>query len=473
MLSAKEQGLLQRLSCFAGGCALEAAEHVCPGDAIEASEVLDLVTSLVDKSFVTADEIDGETRYGLLEPVRQYASERAAEVHAGSRWQARHLDFYLEIAERARASEANADYAKWLGRLDVEHDNLRAALAWSATPGGDVSKGLRLGTALSRFWRLRGQLGAGSKVLLALLAVAPESLDPAIRLSALNYAGYLLTMATDFATASTLLDSALNLGRAMGNTSEYAQVLIHFGIFHSLQGEFAAARRHEEEAIGILRSLGDRRALGAALHNLAGTLKNMGEASASLRLQEESLAIKHELGDRLAVASGLHLRSLLLRELGDRASARKASEQSLAIYREFNAVPGMCSLLGHLGLLCCDEGDYVAALRYLKEATRLLAEVGDRAQVMSKLELTGYACMSGDPLRAARLWGAGERLREEAGTCRDPATNPLFRRLEVAARTAVADDPAFDAAWRSGRQLGFEAAVKYALEAELTASSPR
>jgi predicted ATPase/DNA-binding winged helix-turn-helix (wHTH) protein len=463
LMSANEQALLQRLSCFAGGWTLEAAEQVCACEGIEAREILDLLMSLADKSLVMADEIGGATRYKLLETVRQYAGERARERDAALRWQARHFDFYFDIAERARDSAATVEHAKWLGILDAEHDNLRAALAWSATPGADVSRGLRLGAALWRFWWLRGYSGEGSKVLLALLAIAPESLDPAIRLEALSRAALLLTYAAEFPTARTLFESALAIARAMGDQRPLAQVLVLLGVFHLRQGEPAAARKYDEEAIELWRALGDRRALGNALGNLATIVCQMGDPKAALRLHEESLAIRREFADRWAIATELHNLSTTLRELGDLAAARKASEEALTIYREFGEVPGTASALGRLGLLACDEGDYVSALLYLKEGTRLFADVGDRIGIASMLAAIGYASMSEEPNRAARLWGAAERLREEIGASRSTVDTARYRGLEAAARTTAADDEAFDAAWHSGRALGFQAAVEYAL----------
>ena len=181
--------------------------------------------------------------------------------------------------------------AKWLRILDAEHDNLRAALAWSATPGADLSRGLRLGSALWRFWRLRGYSGEGSKVLLALLAIAPESLDPAIRLEALTRAALLLTFATDFATARTLFESALDLDRAVGDPRARAHVAELPGHLSSLAGRVRGGRRHEEEAIEIWRALGDRRALGPALGNLAMTVRAVGDLNAS------SASARGELGD--------------------------------------------------------------------------------------------------------------------------------------------------------------------------------
>jgi tetratricopeptide (TPR) repeat protein len=324
---------------------------------------------------------------------------------------------------------------------------------------------------LWRFWYLRGYSGEGSKVLLALLALAPESLDPAIRLEALTEAAGLLTFAADFATARTLFESALTLGRALADQRALGNLLTSLGIFHRVQGELAAARKYDEEAIEIYRALGDRRFLGNCLGNLAINVSKMGDPKAALRLHEESLAIRREFADRWAIAMELFTLSGTLRDLGDLAAARKVSEEALAIYREFKEVPGTTAVLCRLGQLACEEGDYASALQYLKEGLRLLGEGGNRTVIVPILEAIGHASMNYEPKRAARLWGAAERLAEEMSTTEAPADDARARQREAAARAALADDEAFDAAWCAGRALSIKAAIEYALETTLRPDS--
>ena len=470
LLSADEQALLQRLSCFAGGATLQAVEHVCAGDGIEARHILDLLTPLVDKSLVMADEIAGATRYTLLETVRQYASEHAREGDAWPRWQARHFDFYFDIADRARKSEDTANRAKWLGILDAEHDNLRAALAWSATPGADVSQGLRLGAALWRFWWMRGYSGEGSRALLALLTIAPESLDPAIRLEALTRAALLLTFAADFPAARTLFDSALAIGRSATDLRPLATLLMCLSAFHRRQGDFAAARKYDEEVIELLRALGDRLALSAALGNLATSLRQTGDPKTALRLHNESLAILREFDNRVEVATELGSLSRTLRQVGERAAARKANEEALIICREFGDVPGIANALARFGAFANEEGNYTSALLYLKEGMGLFVETGDRVGIERLLQEIGYACATAIPMRAACFWGAAELLREQIGMLQSEDTEHILR-VQAATRAAITDEGAFDAAWRSGRALRFQAAIDLALATTLPPDS--
>ena len=466
LLGATERALLQRLSWFAGGWTLDAAERVCSGEGIETHEVLDLLTSLVDKSLVIADEIAGATRYTLLETVRQYARECAHSGDAGPRWQARHFDYCLDIAEQAKVFATTPDHAKWLGVLDAEHDNLRAALAWSATPNADVSQGLRLGTALWRFWAIRGYLGEGGKTLLALLTIAPESLDPAIRLEALTRAAFLLARAGDFETARTLFDSALILAREGGVQRPLATVLMSQSAFYRRQGDYAQARKCDEEVFEMLRSTGDRFELSAALGNLATSLRQTGDPKAALPLHEESLAISRELNNRLEIATDLGSLSRTLWQLGDRTAARKANEEALAICREFGSVTGTATALGRLGGLASEEGNFASALSYLKEGLKVFVAAGDELGIVWLLEEIGYACARAKPLHAACLWGAAERLHEKLGFTPLEETEHI-REFRTVARSTATDAGAFDAAWRAGRAQALQTAIDHALATTL------
>jgi non-specific serine/threonine protein kinase len=155
LLSAAEQALLRRLSVFAGGCTLAAAEAVCAGDGSEGSGILDLLDGLVSKSLAHLDEREEEARYGLLETVRQYAGERLAASGELEAVRARHLAWCLALAEQAAPALLRPEQGTWLARLEREHDDLRAALGWARERGAG-EEGLRLAGALGRFWYAQG-----------------------------------------------------------------------------------------------------------------------------------------------------------------------------------------------------------------------------------------------------------------------------------------------------------------------------
>ncbi|MBM3459804.1 MAG: tetratricopeptide repeat protein, partial [Armatimonadetes bacterium] len=292
LLSAAEQALLCRLSVFAGGWTLDAAEQVCTGEGVEAWEVLDLLTGLADKSMVVAAEQEGATRYRLLETVRQYGQDRLRERDEEAAWRDRHLAHYLALAEEAAPELTGREQAAWLVRLETEHDNLRAALEWSGETGGGAESGVRLAGALWRFWEMHGHFTEGREWLARVLD-AGAGTAPVVRAEALNGAG---NLAND-------------------------------------QGDYAAARAFHQESLAIRRGLGDRRGIAGSLNNLGNVACDQSDYGAARALLEESLAIKRELGDQRGIAGSLGNLGRTVVEQGDYAAARALQEESLAIGR--------------------------------------------------------------------------------------------------------------------------------------------
>jgi predicted ATPase/class 3 adenylate cyclase len=218
LLSEEERLLLQRLAVFAGGWTLEAAEAVGVGASIEGADVLDLLGALVDKSLVVAEGQGAHERYRLLETIRQYAGEKLLEAGEVGPIRDQHRDWYVGLAARAEPELTGPGEEEWLGRLEVEHDNLRAALAWSLE--GDPGVGLRLAASLGGFWARHGHLVEGRRWLEAFLTRAPAPDDPEeqrVRARALRRAGILASDQQDRAAARTFLAESLILFRALGD----------------------------------------------------------------------------------------------------------------------------------------------------------------------------------------------------------------------------------------------------------------
>ncbi|HEV2281289.1 MAG TPA: hypothetical protein VGX75_02720, partial [bacterium] len=171
LLSAPEQTLFRRLSVFAGGFALPAAEAVCAGETIAHADVFDLLARLVDRSLVICEERDGETRYRLLETIREYGGERLREAGEDAAVRGRHRDYFLALAERLDREQHGPELGDWLTRLEMELDNLRAALHWCRIHRA-ADAGLRMADALFRFWDTRGHLREGRDWLVTFLSLS-------------------------------------------------------------------------------------------------------------------------------------------------------------------------------------------------------------------------------------------------------------------------------------------------------------
>jgi len=386
--------------------------------------VLDLLTSLADKNLVVAEERNGVTRYRLLETVRQYARDllltRGEEAH----WQERHLSYFVSIAEEAEQQLTGADQQSWLDQLDTEHDNLRSALAWSATTRGNAIDGLRLAGALWRFWYVRGYLNEGRRWLSGMLAAAAAGPSAPTRAKALHGAGALAWQ----------------------------------------QGNYAAARTLHEEALAMRRQLHDRQGIASSLNSMGLVARDQGDLPAARALYEEALAMWRQLGDRRGIAVTLNNLGLVVRHQSDYPIARAMYEESLAIVRERGDRRGMAVALNNLGNVVLEEGNFPAARTLYNESLEILRELVDRDGIAASLEgLAHVAFPLAGPSKAARIWGGAERLREQIGAPMPPGNRPSYARQIAAARTALGDDAAFEQAWQEGRAMTLEQAIDYAL----------
>ncbi len=504
LLRGAEKMLLQRLSVFAGGFTLAAAEAVCAGDGVEGVDVLDLLTSLADKSLVAAEQDDGRTRYRLLETVRQYAREKLLESGCGVAVRERHRDYFLTLAEEVDSKLAGAEQAAWLQRLDEEHDNLRSALEWSVV---QVESGpsLRLCGALPRFWIPRGHFAEGREWCARVLQMAGTEKRPQERAKVINGAGLLAYHQSDHSAAAALFEECLAMERQLGNQQRIATLLGNLGLVAYEQGNLASARALHEEDLAIMREHGDQSGIAAAMNNLAGVANQQGDFASARALLEQCLAIKRELGDRGRIANSLgNLANvaldqgdfgsaralyeeclLIMRELGNRAytattldglgrvayfqrdypTARMLSLQSLAIMRELQHGSGIADSLYNLANVAYEQGEYQIARKTFEEGLMIRHARGDRRGTASSLEgLAAVVAALGRSLTAARIWGAAEQLRTEVGAPRSPNDRTDYERRVAAARVALGDDAAFDRAWQEGCGLTLERAMELALE---------
>ena len=217
LLSEAEQKVLQRLSVFAGGATLEAAESVCTEAGIESTDVLDALSHLVDKSLVTVDTLEhSDTRYYLLETIRQYAQEKLQESGRADESKNRHLNYFIRWAENAEPNLTGAEQLQWLELYEAEHDNLRAALDWCNANDHEAEAGLRLAAACGRFWRLHGYLSEGRMHLSAALSKAGARGRTLTRARALTLLANHLYLQSNYPAMHPLAEEALSIWRELG-----------------------------------------------------------------------------------------------------------------------------------------------------------------------------------------------------------------------------------------------------------------
>ena len=495
-LSEKEKVLFNRTSVFMGGWTLEAVEEICTGDGIEESEVLDLLMGLVDKSLVVAEERKREERYNLLETIRQYGRDRLLESGEGEVLRDRHLDWFLALAEGAEAELLGPDQVEWLDRLEVEHDNLRAALQWSLGSGGkhgglpseseegdakesndsrlsSAERGLRLAGVLGWFWYLRGYYNEGYQWLEESLSKSTKSTSSSVatseriksaRAKALLGAGWMLYGKSDYGRAMALCEESLALFRELENKRGESYSLIFLGIISRRQGDYVRGREFSEEGLSSFREVGDKWGIAYSLSRLGEQVSEQGDQKQAIALNEESLALYRELGNKSGIRDSLLNLGRVARNQGDHKRAKELCEESLSLNRELGDKRYTANLLHILGLVALGQEEYDQAAGLLKESLVLYRELGIKHFIAHCLEgFAGVAVVQGGPERSALLLGAAEGIREAIGAPLTPSEQAEVDSYVSAVRAEL-DEKAFESAWAGGRAMSMEKAVEYALE---------
>ncbi len=452
------QGFFCRLSVFRGGWTLEAAEAVCADP-----NALMYLEHLRECSLVRTTELGTGMRYQMLETVREYCEARLQGSSLMSTMQERRLDWCVKLAETAETGLKAPDQLVWLDQLEAEHSNLRAALEWAGESSSRADLGLRLAASLCRFWDVRGYWAEGLERLSRALG---RTLDwkTADRAKALNAAGHLACRQGDYLSARKFCEESLVLQRALDDRWGIAAVLNNLGNVAHCQVDYPASLSLHNESLAIRRDLGDREGIAGSLNNLGLVARDQGDYMSARTLLEESLKIKTELGHRRAIALSLgHLGTVLYCQ-NDYEAARALCEESLAIRRELGDREGIATALTDLGLAAFRLGEIPSAQELLQESLALKREVGDRRGIAATLEgLAEVMAALGDALKAVTLWAAADQLREAIGAPLPPIKRPHVKHSVDAVRTAAADDRAFDAAWKHGRDLALNDAIEVAL----------
>jgi predicted ATPase/DNA-binding CsgD family transcriptional regulator/transcriptional regulator with XRE-family HTH domain len=414
LLSPAEQELFRRLAVFAGGVDLEAAEAVLAGlggASADATEALEGLAALVDGSLLRREDgVDGEPRFGMLETVREYALEQLAASGEADVVRQAHATYFLALAERADAQILGPDQVAWLDRLEAEHDNLRAALAWADVRGRDELL-MRLAGELARFWRFRWHRSEGQR----------------------------------------WLDRALARGDGKA-TAWWAKVLLGAGIMASMRRDYPQAAELHREALAIYRGLGDRWATARVLLHLGEAVGGLDDAVQAQAMFSESLDMFRELGEQALASLVLKNLGQLARRRGDAAAATALFEESLVMSHDAGFAWGRAETLLLLAGVTRDQGNRVRATEFLAEALTLYGQQGDKEGMALAVDaLAAIVGERGWPERAARLFGVAAALHESAEV--GPFTSRgNGERGEEAIRSSLGG-PAFADAVAAGRTL--------------------
>jgi len=467
LLTAPERLLLARLSVFAGGWTLAAAEAVCADEDCPEGDVLDVLTRLVDRSLVVVGEVGVDTWYRLLETVRLYAREKLDASGGAEAVRRRHRDWYLQFVESIELELQGPGLEAWLRRLEIEHDNIRAALEWSRTAEPNPEYGLRLSGAMWHFWEVRGYWTEGREWLEDALKRG-ERLNVPSRARALNGAANLAFFQGDFARASALGTESLDLSRKLGDKRAIASCLNVLGLEACRLEKYDQAARLGEESLALSKEVGDTWGAAGAHLILGLVARGAGDYARAAPLLEQGVAQFRQLGDKWATALGVNDLGLVLREMGEYGRAQELLQEGHALFRELGDRWGIGFSLANLGIVAWNRGEYDHAAALFSESLALRKVLGDRRGISTAL--TGLAVVMvarGRPEPAAVLYGAAEALREALGLPPPPFIREEYDR-QVASVRAALDAAVFDAAWRRGRAMSMEEAIAFARSSEST-----
>jgi predicted ATPase/class 3 adenylate cyclase len=423
LLSPEMAALFRRVCVFAGGFTLDAAEAVCrPGDDLGLDTMVAMEDLLGTALVRRIPTMMGDVRFDTLQTVREFGLEQLADDEGGPEVRRRHALHFLDLAEQFQRESRGPNLPLFMGLLHVEHDNLRAALTWALDMDeGDVA--LRLSASVWRFWHLHGDLTAGRR----------------------------------------WLTQALALPSASGRTRERAQALIALGSLSYWQRDQDACAAAYTEALDIFTDLGDWAGIAYGTFNLGFVRLIAGNTTEAVQMLQASRAMFEELGDRRGVADCLFGLSIAARLQGDMQTARATGEEGLRMHEELGDMFGIISALYAAGRAAAETGDFDTSRAYFLRVLDLAEMFGDRTGIALALDnLANEEMGRGNPIRALRLGGASDAIKEGVGGEAPHElvvlTDPRERAAEYLARDEI------DAAWAEGRAMSQEEVLAYARE---------
>jgi predicted ATPase len=466
LLNAAEQKLFRRVSVFVGGCTLEGVEAVCDAKADLNLDLLDGMASMVDKSLMQqVEQPNGESRFVMLETIREYAVEKLKASDEEALTKRAHAAYCLVLAEEETKEQSGPEGTQWLDRFATEHDNFRAALSW-LTETGDAEWGLRLGTALFRFWEMREYLAEGRDSLRKVLKIPGAANPTKARARALFAVAVLTGEQGDFVSAGAQMKESLHIARELQDHQAIAVSLNGMAVLARDQGDVDLAHSLFEESLVVWRELGDLKAVARSLSNLANVVKLQGDYSRANSLYSECISIFRGLRDRTGIAWTLNHQGDVARDQGDTAAARALYEHALAIFHEVGDRWGIAGTLADLGSLARKQGDCPTADSLYRESLKIFQELEHKRGIARLLEC--FACSAAAQLqaeRSLRLAGTAAALRQNIGAPLTRAEQASLEAFLSPARQALTNTSG-TTSWLEGWAMPVQKAIEEVLSRE-------
>jgi non-specific serine/threonine protein kinase len=459
LLSVDEKILFRRLSVFAGGWVLEAAEHVCGQEG--EFDILDLLTRLVDKSLVI---LDG-SRYRMLETTRQYAREKLVESEDSRVLHDQHLAYFFGFAEQADKKLRGPEEVEWMDRLELDHDNFRTALAWCESEQ-NIESLMRLLVALSSAWGHREHFSEIRGWFERIRALPQSHNYPALYARLLNSMGQDSYLSGDFRDTRAFLEESQAIWLKLGidgerGLAEALECLGNMTLFH--EEDIPTAQSFFEKSFELYRKHGDEWGMATVIFDLGSLAFVQGHDAQVEEHYLTSLVKFQKLGDKGRIALVLSGLGELARFLGDYERAGKFWEQNLESFRALGDRYALAWPFQGLAWVALHEGDSRKAKALFEESLQVSNEMNNKRLMI--LCLMGFASilgMTGKPKEAAQLFGAVEFLSESINHM-EPADQKDFNHYVTVVRGQL-DEAAFAKAWGEGRLMTMEQAIEFELK---------
>jgi predicted ATPase/class 3 adenylate cyclase len=439
LLTEGERRLLARLSVFVGGCELDSAEAVCgPAAELGGLEVLDGLMSLADQSLLRAEEIDGETRFRMLDTIREFAAERLVESGEQAEVERRHTRTFLALAESLTPKLTGDDQRRWLGRIERDHDNIRSVLD-RAVAASDGPTAIRLGFAMWRYWQKRGHLAEASRRLRA-IAAAPWSRDDRIlRARLMEAVGGVAWWQADLPTMAPAYEEALAIWEEIGDERELVNALYNNSFRYAVADDMETSDPDGMGYVGMTRaldlatSIGDERGRANVLWGLGNYTYFHDKDDRGLSHFQDALEIFRRIGDRTMEAWSLHMLSTAQIRAQRIEESRRNASDALRLFHAYGDVAGITLALDDFAALAVADGDLP---------------------------------------RAARLWGAARALSSAGGVGLADFVDRQFEFYSRPNARFILEPEELERYARDGRAMTLDESVAYALETTIDELAP-
>jgi predicted ATPase/class 3 adenylate cyclase len=435
LLSESEKSLFRRLAVFSGGWSLEAVEAVCvvgqdavlssSKDAILPHNVLDDLAGLVDKSLVNKEELDGEARFHMLETIRQYAEFKMFASEEVDEVKNRHGDWFMQLAETAEPKLRTGEQLPWLNRLEMEHDNLRAAMKWSIEQK-HVEQALRIPSALAYFWDIHGHSEEGRTWLdeaLKLEAQSPERKYPYPWATAVDGHFSLAVYLPDIKQYQPRMEEALDIFRKHGDSFRVGRVLYHLAGFPYFAGEHETAKSTWYEGLSAYQIINDQWGIGECLHCIAHTEELQGNIEKAHALFNQSLEALQPIGDRFSLFHPMGDTAVIAIHKGELNTARMILEESIQTFQELKNRVWVSISVIRLAQVLYERGEYGNARKTIQGNLEAVTEINDLEGIFYNTYLKGRVELAEGNLSLAR------QIFEEAFAIAEKENNQNHRGL--------------------------------------------